>query len=60
MAIFVSGLRNGPDDNADYFYLKQDTDGDLLEDSDGDDWTKDGSESYVVCSICGAIAPEQI
>lgn len=50
--------RNGPDDNADYFYLKQDTDGDLLEDSDGDDWNKDGSESYVVCSICGAIAPE--
>ena len=43
----------GTEDDADYFYIKEDTDGELLEDEDSD-----GSEDYVICSLCGAIAPE--
>lgn len=50
--------RKGPDDHSNYFYLKQEMDGDLLEDSDDNDENKDSSETYVVCSICRAIAPE--
>ena len=50
--------RKGIDDNADYFYLKEEADEDLLEDTETEDLKDGRSEDYVVCSICGAIASE--
>lgn len=50
--------RRGIEDHVDYFYLKEDADGELLSDDDENSGGKDGVEDYIVCAICGAIAPE--
>lgn len=48
--------RKGLEDNADFFYLKNVTDGELMvEDEDAAD---DGTNDYIVCMICGAISTE--
>lgn len=48
--------RRGVEDDSEYFYIKEDTDGELLEDED--DNVQDGSEDYIICALCGAIASE--
>lgn len=48
--------RRGVEDDSEYFYIKEDTDGELLEDED--DNAQDGSEDYIICALCGAIASE--
>lgn len=50
--------RRNTDDQVDYFYIKEDTDGELLSDSDVEGKNENATEDYVVCAICGAIAPE--
>ena len=53
--------RRDTEDHVDYYYLKEDTDGVLLSGSDeeeDDETGNDGTEDYVVCTACGAIAPE--
>ena len=42
--------RRGTDDHVDYFYLKEDADGELLSDDDEDGGGKDGAEDYIVCA----------
>lgn len=45
--------------DAEFYYLRQTEDGELLEDpEDGEEKFKDGTEDYVLCPKCGVIAPE--
>ena len=51
--------RKGGEDDAEFYYLREDTDGELLEDPEEENKSdKDGMEDYVLCSECGAIAPQ--
>ena len=48
--------RRGTRDDADYYFLKEGSDGLLLDDIEEE--TEQEAEDYVVCAACGAIAPE--
>lgn len=48
--------RKGLEDNADFFYLKNNADGELMDEDEGT--ADDGSNDYVICTICGAISTE--
>ena len=47
----------GGEERADYFYLSQSADEELLEEDEGDEEPENG-EPYLLCALCGAIAPE--
>lgn len=49
--------RRGSGDDAEFYCLRDDADGELLEDPE-DEKAQDGTEDYVLCSECGAIAPQ--
>ena len=47
--------RKGGEKDAEFYCLRENTDGELLEDPEEED---DGTEDYVLCPVCGAIAPQ--
>jgi superfamily II DNA/RNA helicase len=50
--------RKGGEKDAEFYFLRQTEDGELLEDpEDEEEKFKDGTEDYVLCPKCGAIAP---
>lgn len=51
--------RKGGENDAEFYCLREDTDGELLEDpEDGEERDENGTEDYVLCLECGAIAPQ--
>lgn len=51
--------RKGGENDAEFYCLREDTDGELLEDpEDGEERDENGTEDYVLCPECGAIAPQ--
>ena len=51
--------RKGGEKDAEFYYLRQTEDGELLEDpEDEDEKFRDGTEDHVLCPECGAIAPQ--
>ncbi|USF27649.1 ATP-dependent RNA helicase RhlB [Firmicutes bacterium ASF500] len=51
--------RKGGETNAEFYCLREDADGELLEDpEDEEERSQDGTEDYVLCPECGAIAPQ--
>lgn len=49
--------QRGALDDADYFYVTQETDGELFEDEEGEEKPSE-DEKFIVCAKCGAIAPQ--
>lgn len=49
--------RKGGEDDAEFYYLRDTADGELLEDPE-DEAFRDGMEDYILCPECGAIAPQ--
>lgn len=51
--------RKGGEDDAEFYYLRNADDGELLEDpEDESEASKDGTEDHVLCPECGAVAPQ--
>lgn len=48
----------GGEDDAEIYCLRETDDGELLEDPEEDENAGDGTEEYVLCPECGAIAPQ--
>lgn len=49
--------RKGGEDDAEFYCLREDADGELLEDPE-DEKFNNGTEDYVLCPVCGAITPQ--
>ena len=49
--------RKGGEKDAEFYFLRQMEDGELLEDPE-DEKLRDGTEDYVLCPVCGAVAPQ--
>lgn len=49
--------RKGGENDAEFYCLREDADGELLEDPE-DEEAENGTEDYVLCPECGAIAPQ--
>jgi len=50
--------RKGIDDESEYFYVRDSSDGELMEEPEDDEEHDEGYDDYVVCPICGAISTE--
>ncbi len=57
---FVQHARQGREDDAEYYLLKGSGEAEFfgLDEEEPDETVDDGTHDYVVCPVCGAIAPE--